>query len=146
METDCLTQLVIFHLRSREFALPVNRVAEVLRMVALTPVPEAPSWMPGVMNLRGFVIPVVDLRTRLGMAPATPNLNTPIIVVAVDGQHFGLIVDTMVEVLNLPAEAVEHFAAQSAECSVVGALARTGQRVIMILDVQHLHAGVPALV
>ena len=146
MELTSLTQLVVFRLQTREYALPVSGVAEVLRMVALTPVPEAPPWLPGVMNRRGFVIPVVDLRARLGMETATPSLNTPIIIATIPGQLFGLIADAMVEVLSLPGSAIERFDRQQADHNAVCALARTGQRLIMILDPAYLHAGVPELV
>ena len=141
-----ITQLVVFQLHAHEYALPANRVVEVLRMVALTPVPEAPAWLPGVLNLRGFVIPVVDLRTRLGMPAAAYVLNTPIIVVNGQNQRLGLIGDAMVDVVGLPAEALEHFERDVADQSAVVALAHKGNRVILVLDADRLLVGVPELV
>src|SRR5205809_5151739 len=74
------TQLVVFRIEKSEYALPVGNVGEILRMVAIAPVPEAPSWLPGVINLRGKVIPVIDLRVRLGLASKPVGINTPIVV------------------------------------------------------------------
>jgi purine-binding chemotaxis protein CheW len=141
-----MTQLVVFQLHTHEYALPAGRVAEVLRMVALTPVPEAPTWLPGVLNLRGFVIPVVDLRARLGMPAAAYGLNTPIIVVNGHSQRLGMIADAMVDVISLPAGALEQFEREGSDHSTVAALAHTGNRVILILDADRLLAGVPQLV
>ena len=140
------TQLVVFQLHDHEYALPASRVGEVLRMVALTPVPEAPVWLPGVLNLRGFVIPVVDLRTRLGMPGAPYALNTPIIVVNGQNRRLGLIADAMVDVVALPASALEYFERAGTDLSAVVALARTGNRVMLVLDADRLLAGVPELI
>ncbi len=141
-----LTQLVVFQLHEHEYALPADRVAEVLRMVALTPVPEAPAWLPGVLNLRGFVIPVVDLRTRLGMPAAAYALNTPIIVVKGRNRRLGLIADAMIDVVGVTAAALEHFERSAADQSVVVALAHTGSRVILVLDTDRVLAGTPDLI
>jgi purine-binding chemotaxis protein CheW len=138
-------QLVVFRLQTHEFALPVGEVAEVLRMVALTPVPEAPSWLPGVINLRGHVIPVVDLRLRLGVSAPAPGLDTPILVIRVDQMQFGAIADAMVEVLTLPGEAVEAIAGTDNAPHTAAALARTGDRLIVVLDVHQLQVGIPVI-
>jgi purine-binding chemotaxis protein CheW len=144
--TPELTQLVVFQLHEHEYALPATRVVEVLRMVALTPVPEAPAWLPGVLNLRGFVIPVVDLRTRLGLPADAYALNTPIIVVNGRNRRLGLIADAMVDVVALTADALEHFERSAADQSVVVALAHTGNRVILVLDADRVLAGTPELI
>ena len=141
-----MTHLVVFQLQDHEYALPASRVAEVLRMVALTPVPEAPTWLPGVLNLRGFVVPVVDLRTRLGITAAAYTLNTPIIVTNGSDRRLGLVADAMVDVVSLPVSAIERFDREATDQSAVGALARTDNRVILLLDLDHLQASVPDLV
>ena len=144
--TPELTQLVVFQLYEHEYALPAGRVVEVLRMVALTPVPEAPPWLPGVLNLRGVVIPVVDLRARLGMPAAAYALNTPIIVVNGCNRRLGLIADAMIDVVGLTVDALEHFERGAADQSVVVALAHTGSRVILVLDADRVLAGTPDLI
>src|SRR5262249_18747318 len=72
--------LVVFALADRDSPLPTEDTAEILQMVLVTPVPEVPHWVAGVINLRGRVIPVIDLRTRLGIEPKAPELNTPILI------------------------------------------------------------------
>ena len=140
-----LIQLVVFRLQTHEFALPVGDVAEVLRMVAITSVPEAPAWMPGVINLRGRVIPVVDLRLRLGLSAQAPGLDTPILVIRVDQMLFGGIADAMVEVLTLPGEAVEAIASADSAPHAAAAFARAGDRLIVVLDVHQLQVGIPVI-
>jgi len=145
LSPNSLVQLVVFRLQTHEFALLVGEVAEVLRMVALTPVPQAPSWLPGVINLRGHVIPVVDLRLRLGVSAPAPGLDTPILVVKADRMQFGAIADAMVEVLTLPGAAVEGITGTGAAPYAAAALARAGDRLIVVLDAHQLHVGIPVI-
>jgi purine-binding chemotaxis protein CheW len=98
-----LLRLVVVRLQGIEHALPVEHVVEVLRMVAITPLAEAPPWLLGVIDLRGRVIPVVDMRRRLGMPQREPDLSTPILVVRSRSVTAGLVADEVVEVLALPA-------------------------------------------
>lgn len=137
---DGVTQLVVFRLDDREYALPVENVSEVFRMVSIVAVPEAPAWVPGVLNLRGQVIRTVDLRVRLGMSRSSASLNTPIIVTEADGCLLGLIADAVVELLTLPADAVEPPDALGAASDSVSAIARAGGRIILILDLARLCA------
>ena len=73
-------QWVIFRVESGYYALPLERVVEVLRMVSVRPVPDGPAWLAGVINLRGRVLPIMDLRARLGLPPQPVRLETRIIV------------------------------------------------------------------
>lgn len=88
-------QLVRFTLGGNFYALPVSEVTEVVRMVEVTPLPDAPSFVEGVVNLRGAVIPVLDMRKRLGMAPAPYTYFTRILVLAMHGHTAGMIVDAV---------------------------------------------------
>jgi purine-binding chemotaxis protein CheW len=135
--------MVVFELDGREFALPLREVAEILRMVAITPMPEVPRWVVGVINLRGRVIPVIDLRRRLGIEPAEPGLNTPILVVEQGARKLGLIADAVRDVLALPDEALE--APDGADDDtghddVVSAIARIGERLVVVLDLDRVTA------
>ena len=131
---------VIFRLAEQEYALPLERVGEVLRMVAITPLPEAPAWLAGVINLRGRVIPVIDLRLRLGLPPRALGLNTPIIVVEHGGRQMGLIADAAVEVLERPAEPDAVPAELAGAALLVTAIIRAGARLITVLDLAPLSA------
>lgn len=141
--------LVVFELDDREFALPIEDIAEVLPMVLITPVPEVPSWVVGVINLRGRVIPIIDLRARLGMEPRAPRLNTPILVAEQATRKLGLIADAVRDVISLPDEALESptevGAAEIGHTDAVSAVARTDDRLIVVLDLARVTADVAAL-
>ena len=89
------------------FALPVKQVQEILRVSALTRVPHAPFPVRGVTNLRGYVLPVVDLRVRLGMTPDEPGPRHRVMVVHSRGRLIGLLVDAVEQVTQIDRLAVE---------------------------------------
>jgi purine-binding chemotaxis protein CheW len=134
-------QFVVFRLHAREYAFPIGQAIEVLYMVALTPLPEAPGWLPGMINMRGRVIPVMDLRTRLGLPQRTPDLNTAIIVAQAEYGVVGLIADAVVEILALPSESIATPDALAGATHTVASVAHVGDRLIVILDVHALCAG-----
>ena len=89
------------------FALPVKQVQEILRVTALTRVPHAPFPVRGVTNLRGYVLPVVDLRVRLGLQPTEVGVRSRIMVVQSRGRLIGLLVDAVEQVAQIDRLAVE---------------------------------------
>lgn len=102
-----LQQLVTFELFGEVFALPILDVREIIRITAITPVPQAPSFVEGVINLRGQIIPIVDLRKRFGLDTQTATEETRIIVVELgNGMVIGLIVDAVREVERIPSESI----------------------------------------
>ncbi len=100
-------QLVIFSLAKEEYGLPITKVQEINRLVPITKLPQAPSFMEGIINLRGRIIPVVDLRKRFQLPSADANEDTRIIIVEINGQTVGIIVDSVTEVVRLAANNVE---------------------------------------
>jgi len=139
-------QLVVFRVGKSEYALPVTNVGEILRMVAIAPVPEAPSWLPGVINLRGKVIPVIDLRTRLGLPEAKVGVNTPIVVTESEGQMVGLVADAVTELMTVQLDAVEPPDELAGPGNAVEGVARAGDRLILILALERVCAGSAKLV
>jgi len=139
-------QWVVFRLAEHEYALRLENVSEVLRMVAITPLPEAPPWLAGMINLRGRVIAVTDLRLRLGLPAPAPGLNTPIIVVEADGRQLGLIADSVVEVLTQAAESTDLPAGLVGQSRLAQATLRAGGRLITVLDLGPLSAGSERLI
>jgi purine-binding chemotaxis protein CheW len=100
-------QVVTFELFGEVFGLPILDVREVIRMSPITPVPQAPAFVEGVINLRGQILPIVDLRKRFGLAPQERTDDTCIIVVELgNGVSIGLIVDAVREVEYLPADSI----------------------------------------
>jgi len=134
------TSVLTFRLEGREYAVPADDVVEVLRMVAVTPVPRAPPWVCGVLNYRGQVIRVVDARARLGLARRDPDLSTPIVVVRAGEQTAGVVVDEALDVLALPG-GLEYPDRVSGGSPAVSAVARRGQRLVLVLDPARLCAG-----
>ena len=104
--TDLL-QLVSFNLGNEEFAVDILKVQEINRMVEITRVPRSPHFVEGVINLRGKVIPIVDLRKRFNLEDKEHDKQTRIVVVDVDNRTIGLIVDAVSEVLRLPGDTIE---------------------------------------
>lgn len=100
-----------FQLGREEYGLPVLKVREIIKLLDITAVPQAPPHVKGVINLRGKVIPVVDLRLKFALPPQAYGDQTSIIVVEIAGTHgkilMGVIVDTVSEVLNIAADEIE---------------------------------------
>ena len=93
--------LLSFRLGPEEYSLDIMSVREIRGWTRATPLPHAPAFMRGVINLRGTVLPVIDLSARLGMAPVTADARAVIIVVQRGAQTAGLLVDAVCEILNL---------------------------------------------
>jgi purine-binding chemotaxis protein CheW len=131
-------QLVVLRLGDREYGLVAGAVEQVVRMVAIRPVPEAPPWIAGVVNLRGRTTPMMDLRTRLGLPAGTHGLSDHIVIVRSREATLGLIVDAVLEVLEVDEEAVEPAGDVAGLEGVVAGVARAGDRLILVLDVDRL--------
>jgi purine-binding chemotaxis protein CheW len=100
-------QLVVFNLEEESYAIDISGVREIIQMLPITRVPGTPASVEGVVNLRGSVIPIVDLRKRFHMDPKERDKDTRIIVVSCKGQDVGVIVDAVAEVLRIPTDAIE---------------------------------------
>lgn len=136
-----MSHLLIFKLGARECALPVHHVVEVARMVAITPLPETQPWVDGVFNFRGRVVPVVDLRARLGIPRREPDLSTPMVITMAEAGPFGLVADELIEVLPVSVHQAETSNRVTAASHAVAAMVRHGDRLLLVLDPDRLHDG-----
>lgn len=100
-------QLVAFYLQNEEFAIDIQKVREVLRMTHVTPLPQSAEFIEGVINIRGEVIPVIDLRKRFQLPEKEETPQTRIIIVEIKDNQVGLIVDSVTEVLRLPQQSIQ---------------------------------------
>jgi purine-binding chemotaxis protein CheW len=104
-------QFLTFYLDDEVFALPINKVREVLDFTSITKVPQTPDFMLGVINLRGNVVPVMDLRLKFGLSRTVRTVNTCIIIteIAVEGETLlvGALTDSVKEVMELGADQIE---------------------------------------
>jgi len=107
MNDDRILQLVTFKLENEEFGVDILKVQEINKMMNITKIPNAPYFIEGVINLRGKIIPVVDLRKKLGFESRPYDKSTRIIVVELDGLVLGFIVDSVSEVLRVPGNTIE---------------------------------------
>ncbi|GIV59779.1 chemotaxis protein CheW [Rhodocaloribacter litoris] len=105
--SDDLLQLVSFVIENEEFGIDILNVQEIIRPVAITRVPNAPSFVEGVINLRGRIVPVVDLRKRFNLPPRPADKNTRIVVVELDGKVIGFMMDAVKEVLRVHRNVIE---------------------------------------
>lgn len=137
-------QLVVFRLGQEEFGVPIDSVQEIVRVPELlTHVPKAPAFVEGVINLRGSVLPVIDLRRRLGLPDAVRSDRQRIMVFLIDRVCTGFIVDSVAEVLKVERRAIEPAPQLSHEQSRL--LARMAnlekqKRMVQLLDPRHLVA------
>jgi purine-binding chemotaxis protein CheW len=131
---------VTFCLENEEYGLPILVVREIIGMVAVTPVPQTPPYVRGVINLRGTVIPVIDLRMRFGMKQADSSRENCIIVVRAHGNDTGIVVDRMSEVVNIDSNDIQNPPAMSGDQSTdfILGIGRSADRVKLLLDIDHV--------
>lgn len=136
-QTTCL---VAFCLGDALFALPVATVREVVRVVHLTRIPQAPQHVRGVQGLRGLVLPVLEVRTRLGLPPLETTAASRIIVVEAWSRLVGLLVDSVQRVVRLPLSLIQPPPRDivSRLSGHVAAVAETGWGMALVLDVDQL--------
>lgn len=142
-ESTKLLQLVSFMIGNEEFGISILYVQEINRMLQITKVPNAPSFVDGVVNLRGRVIPVIDLRTKLGMERKEHDKNTRIVVVEVGVKNAGFIVDAVKEVLRIPESITEAppEIATGINSEFITAVAKLEDRLITIIDLEKILSG-----
>jgi purine-binding chemotaxis protein CheW len=134
-----LLQLVSFRVADEEFGFEILRVQEIIRVQELTRVPNSPEFVDGVINLRGKVIPVITLRKRFGLEELVHDRETRIVVIEVKGAVLGFIVDSVSEVLRIPADAVEPPPRMGrVEREYVSGVGKLDDRLLILLDVDRL--------
>ncbi len=131
-------QLVIFDLAAESYGVDINAVQGIIRMQTITRVPRTPEFVEGVINLRGEVIPVVDLRKRFGLTATEETKDSRIVVVYIGGQQVGMIVDAVTEVLRISADSIEPPSSviTSADSAYLMGIAKLEDRLITLLDLE----------
>jgi purine-binding chemotaxis protein CheW len=139
MQTNNELQLVIFRLAKEEYGLPITKVQEINRLVPITKLPQTPSFMEGIINLRGRIIPIVDLRKRFGVAVKDYDDDNRIIIVEVNGQTVGIIVDAVAEVVRLPQANVEPPPpAFILDAEYIHGVGKMDDRLLILLDIDKI--------
>jgi purine-binding chemotaxis protein CheW len=99
-------QLVVFRVGREEYGLDIQEVKEIIKMQEITEIPNAPEFIEGVINLRGQITPVMDMRKRLKTGSRETGRDTRIVIVETDGSNMGIIVDSVTGVIHIPEESI----------------------------------------
>ena len=131
------SQLVVFDLNQEACGVDISQVREIIRMQEITHVPRAPEFIEGVINLRGKVIPVVDLRTRFSMPGTERTDQHRIVVVDVSGQDIGMVVDAVTEVSRIPSCSIEppSNVITTNDSEYLTGIVKTDEKLIILLDI-----------
>lgn len=135
-------QIVSFRVEDEEFGLDILRVQEIIRCQQITRVPHSSGFVDGVINLRGKIIPVIGLRKRFGMTPQPVGSQTRIVVLESRGTVLGFIVDSVRELVRIPASVVAtppRFG--KLEREYVSGVAKLQDRLLLLLDIERLIDG-----
>jgi purine-binding chemotaxis protein CheW len=133
-------QLISFTVGAEEYGLELLRVKEVIRMRQITWLPKAPPCVKGIINLRGDVIPIVDLRERFGLAAQEQSAMTRVIVVEVQGRLVGMVVDSASQVVRIPVDQFDPPPTVMGEESrdFITAVGKLGDKLIIMIDVDRI--------
>ena len=107
VSTEQEMKIIVFQIKDKEYALPVERVRGIEKLLHITRVPKTLPFIKGVINLRGVITPIIDLRIRFGFDEVVYNESTRIIIVVIEGMEVGLIVDSANDVMDIPIASIE---------------------------------------
>ncbi|MGK5094501.1 chemotaxis protein CheW [Deltaproteobacteria bacterium TL4] len=143
MEEDTLTGMYLtFCLDKQSYGLEIRHIIEIIRMQPVTEVPDVPEYVMGVINLRGKVIPVMDVRKRFNMPYREYTERTCIIVLSIEDLETGLCVDYMEEVTNIPESRIQSLPSSSTEQGdarrYIKGLGKLEHKVVILLDVNKI--------
>ncbi|QGT99575.1 Positive regulator of CheA protein activity (CheW) [Candidatus Syntrophocurvum alkaliphilum] len=137
-------QVVVFTLFIEEdqieFGVPIESVQEINRLLAITKIPEAPEFVEGIVNLRGNIIPIIDLKKRFFITESAQTEQSRIIVCDLEGTYIGIIVDAVSEVLKLPADSIENTndVISSISSDYIAGISKIGDRLIVLLELENV--------
>jgi purine-binding chemotaxis protein CheW len=133
-------QLVVFDIAREHYGVEIAAVQSIIKMQTITAVPRAPSFVEGVTNLRGTVLPVIDLRRRFGLEATDATKDTRIVVVELNNVTVGMIVDGVSEVLRVSDDNIEPPSpiVTTVDSAFIRGIAKVGERLIILLDLSHV--------
>jgi purine-binding chemotaxis protein CheW len=139
-DSNELLQLVSFKIGNEEFGINILIVQEIIKTVQITKVPNAPVFVEGIINLRGRIIPVIDLRTRLNLEKKVQDKDTRIIVIEISSKTIGFIVDEVNEVLRIPKSITEPppEMVTNINSDYITAVGKLDDRLITLIDLEKI--------
>ncbi|MBS4172539.1 chemotaxis protein CheW [Bacillus sp. FJAT-49736] len=133
-------KMIVFQLKGNEYAIPVQQVRAIEKVSYITRVPRTASFIKGVINLRGVIVPIIDLQNRLGIGEIEISEKTRVIIVSMDNIEVGLMVDLANDVLDIPAESIEPQpeVVDSIKAEFISSVANMDKRLIMIMSLEKI--------
>jgi purine-binding chemotaxis protein CheW len=136
---DAQVQLATFFLGGEEYALDIMRIKEIIHPLKITPVPKVPGFIEGVVELRGTILPIVDLRKRFDLTAPAPTRSTKYVIVGIEGRIVGLVVDGVGEVLRIGRVEVRPSPLVGGDAArYFSGVYHAGGRIVMILDIDRI--------
>lgn len=131
-------QFLTFALGQEEYGVEILKIQEIKGFSAITPLPNAPAYIKGVLNLRGTIVPIVDLRKKFGMPEEAYTKFTVIVVVQVQGKIMGFIVDAVSDVLTVTGADIQPTPDLhgQVDTTFLNGLAKTGEKLVILLDIE----------
>jgi purine-binding chemotaxis protein CheW len=139
-ETVTEKKVIVFQLKDEEFAVSVQQIGSIERIQTITRVPNTAAFVKGVINLRGIVTPIIDLRTRLGIEATEYNESTRIIIVYLDDMEVGLIVDAANDVIDISTDLIEPApeVIGAVNADYIEGVAKLENRLLILLDLKRV--------
>ncbi len=138
-------QIVVFSLGEEEFAVEISKVREIVRMQPIRRIPGSPAFIEGIVNLRGGIVPIVDLRKRFGVAESDVDREQrKIVIINMETRQIGILVDGVTEILRIDEESVEEapaIVADTIEKKYLVGVAKVDRRLIVLLDMVRIFSG-----
>ncbi len=134
----CSAQYVTFSLSDETYGVTVESALEVVRMVKIAKPPHALDYVAGLINIRGKVAPIVDMRKRMMLGSSVYTLATPILIVVIDGWTVGMIVDRVSEVVSIPKDVIEEPSESFTQSRCISGVAKFDPRLIFLIDLDRL--------
>ena len=131
-------KVIVFQLMDKEYAIGIDVVTTIEKVLSITRVPNTPNHVRGVINLRGVITPIVDLRTRFGLESRPLDDETRIIIVSMEDFDVGLVVDAANDVIDIPEEAIEPQpeVVGTVESEFISGVAKVGRRLFVLLNLE----------
>lgn len=130
-------QMVLFRLGAEEYGIPISQVKEIIQYKGATRLPQTPDFMEGVINLRGKVIPVIELAKKFGLA-SSGGTDRRAVIIETEGQEIGVIVDEVTEVIRLQDSAIEPAPTMTASNDFIRGIGKQNERLLILLELVNI--------
>lgn len=140
VQTSTAVQRLTFNLADEEYGIDILSVREIRGWSPVTRIPQAPEYVLGVINLRGAIVPVLDMRIRFGLPVVERDKNAVTIIVAINERNFGIVVDNVSDVVSIGADQIQPVPDMGAviDTRYLRGLVRQDERMVLLLDIEKL--------